>query len=103
MLKFFASHFLKCLYFLINPFTPFNPSLSSPIINSSQSYGAEFVAKVYQKHVLAKTYFSRVAEMVESMRSKVADLPLPRPPEHVITARSPKISAHLPSPTVIQS
>jgi hypothetical protein len=69
----------------------------------SESYGAEFVAKVYQKHVLAKTYFSRVAEMVESMRSKVADLPLPRPPEHVITARSPKISTHLPSPTVIQS
>jgi hypothetical protein len=64
-----------------------------------ESYGEKFVSQVYQRHVLAKTYFARVAEMVESMRSKVADLPLPRPPEHVITARPAKISAHPPPST----
>ena len=42
----------------------------APSLLPLQSYGVQFVAQVYQKHVLAKTYFSRIAEMVEEHEVK---------------------------------
>ena len=49
-----------------------------------QAYGSEFIRKVHYRHVLAKSYFSRIPEMAGHMGGKVKELPLPRPKEREI-------------------
>lgn len=57
----------------------------SPVL---QAYGPQFVRKVHHRHVLARSYFSHIPGMAEQMKSKVEELPLPRPLERVVTPRT---------------
>ena len=52
-----------------------------------QAYGSQLVRKVRYRHVLARSYFSRIPDMAEQMKGKVQELPLPRPKEREIMAR----------------
>ena len=54
---------------------------------SLQAYGTQLARKVQYRHVLAKSYFSRIPDMADQMKSKVEQLPLPRPKEREIVAR----------------
>eukprot|EP00731_Ephydatia_muelleri_P008636 Em0004g974a len=54
-----------------------------------ESYGAEFIRKVNHRHVLAKNHFSSMPALEKHLEPKIKALPLPRPKEHVISARVP--------------
>ena len=54
---------------------------------SPQAYGSQLIRKVQYRHVLARSYFSRIPEMAEQMKGKIKELPLPRPKEREIIAR----------------
>ena len=58
----------------------------------TQSYGSQFIHKVQHRHVLARSYFSRIPVMADQMKSKVEELPLPRPKEREIVIIQPKIN-----------
>ena len=62
-------------------------SISMTSISPLQAYGTQLTRKVQYRHVLARSYFSRIPEMAEQMKSKVQELPLPRPKEREIVAR----------------
>ena len=52
-----------------------------------QAYGSQLVRKIRYRHVLARSYFSRIPDMAEQMKGKVQELPLPRSKEREIVAR----------------
>ena len=52
-----------------------------------QAYGSQLVRKAQYRHVLARSYFSRIPDMAEQMKGKIQELPLPRPKEREIVAR----------------
>ncbi len=41
--------------------------------------------KVKQRHILGQNYLSHISQLAEELRPKVQSLPLPRPPEKVLT------------------
>ena len=53
----------------------------------SQAYGSQLVRKVQYRHVLARSYFSRIPDMAEQMKDKIQELPLPKPKEREVIAR----------------
>ena len=50
-----------------------------------QAYGAPFIQKIKQKHLLAQNYFSRIPEMADEMKDRVRQMPLPHSKEKEFT------------------
>ena len=69
-----------------------------PLLSLLQAYGSQLVRKVQYRHVLARSYFSRIPEMAEQMKGKIKELPLPRPKEREIIARIRPDAQAQPSP-----